>query len=60
MEQITYKGAKCDDCGQFARYEDLEEREPWLGGCRHRYGTGCWPKEEKKESKKVKTKKEQS
>lgn len=34
---------RCDDCNQFARWEDLEDREPWLGGVRHRPGTGCWP-----------------
>ena len=39
-----YKLPHCDDCGQFARMEDLEDREPWNGGMRHKCGTGCWPK----------------
>lgn len=34
---------RCDDCGRFAKADDLVSREPWLGGNRHRRGTGCWP-----------------
>lgn len=34
---------RCDDCGQFARMEELEDREATLGGLRHIYGSGCWP-----------------
>lgn len=32
---------RCDDCGQFAKAEELSAREPWLGGVRHREGFGC-------------------
>jgi len=32
---------RCVDCGQFAKAEELLDREPWLGGLRHRYGYGC-------------------
>lgn len=35
--------SRCDDCGQFARIEELEDREKHLGGLRHIYGFGCWP-----------------
>lgn len=35
--------AICDDCGLFANDNDLEPREPWNGGYRHKRGTGCWP-----------------
>ena len=38
------KEAFCHDCGQYAKWNDLEPREPWNGGYRHKYGTGCWPK----------------
>lgn len=34
---------RCDDCGRFMRPENLEQREPALGGCRCRKGYGCWP-----------------
>jgi uncharacterized paraquat-inducible protein A len=36
--------AYCSDCNQWAKWDDLEPREPWNGGYRHKYGTGCWPK----------------
>lgn len=32
---------RCDDCGQFAKANELVSREPWLGGVRHRNGFGC-------------------
>lgn len=34
---------RCDDCGRFAKPDDLQNREPWLGGVRHRRGVGCYP-----------------
>lgn len=36
---------RCDDCGQFAKADDLEVRESWMGGYRHRRGKGCWSSE---------------
>ncbi len=37
---------KCDDCGLWARENELQDREPHLGGVRHRKGFGCWPKKQ--------------
>lgn len=45
------KSFRCDDCGRFAKLDDLNDREPHLGGLRHRGGKGCWtlPKTEREQ-----------
>lgn len=34
---------KCDDCGRYAKPDELIDREKHLGGVRHRRGYGCYP-----------------